>query len=323
MTKRLNIYRNIALFAALQLWLNAAIACANVLLVSSNSHFAMVHRIEATLYAQPHTALKIEHLVAENVKADHFQQTKDDNCLIVAIGSEALHAILKTKCKKPILSVLSRKSSINTLLHEHDRKLGDPSAPISAIYLDQPLERQLLLLQCLMPNHETNSIGVLLGPNSLIEQTQLQTLASKHHIKLNTIYVNKFENPVAVLDGLLDETQMVLAIPDHRVYNTKTTRGMLLTAFHKRVPLIGYSRTYVNNGALAGVYSTTKQLADQTAKQIIDILATNDVKLPQPQYPQDFTIAVNHQVARSLGLFVENETVLKQTIEKMEKLNHG
>lgn len=323
MIKTLNKYRIFILFAALQLWITVGHACPCVLLVSSNSHFGMVHRIEATLYAQPRPSPKLIHLVAENLKVDHFQQTEQQACLIVTIGAEALDAVLKTKTKKPILSVLARKSSFNAILREHDKKIGINDEPISVIYLDQPLERQLYLLQCLLPKQSDNSIGVLLGPNSLVEQEHLQSLAHKHQLKLNTIYVNKFENPVAVLDGLLDETHIVLAIPDQRVYNTKTTRGMLLTAFHKRVPLIGYSRTYVNNGALAGVYSTTKQLADQTANQIIHILASPNIKLPAPQYPKEFAIAVNYQVARSLGLSVDSEIVLKQTIEKMEKQKHG
>jgi len=324
MLKILNIYRRIVLFAALQLLLaGSSYACEQIVLISSNSHFGMVHRIEATLYAQPKPSPKLNHLIAENIKDSHFIEQYNRSCLIVTIGSEALELALKTKTKTPILSVLSRKSTVSTLLREHERTLDSNTLPITAIYLDQPLERQLFLLQSLLPSSKENNIGVLLGPNSLTEQETLQNLARKHQVKLNTIYVNKFENPVAVLDGLLDETNIVLAIPDNRIFNTKTTRGMLLTAFHKRVPLIGYSKTYVNNGALAAVYSTTKQLADQTATLILQILADEHKKLPKPMYPREFAVAVNYQVARSLGLHIENETMLKQTIDKMEKSSHG
>ncbi|MBS0287654.1 MAG: hypothetical protein JSR17_10180 [Proteobacteria bacterium] len=321
MLKTLNKYRHYVLFVALQLWCVTAFACANVLLVSSNSHFGMVHRIEAALYAQPTANIKLFHVVVENIKDSHFLDQYRQSCLIVTIGTEALAHTLKSKTKTPILSVLARKSTFNALLREHNRRLNDSSAPISVIYLDQPLERQLFLVQSLLSKETENNVGVLLGPNSLPEQGSLQSLAAKNKLKLNTIYVNKFENPVAVLDALLDETNIVLAIPDNRIFNTKTTRGMLLTAFHKRVPLIGYSRTYVNNGALAAVYSTTKQLADQSAKQVIHMLATN--KMQAPQYPKEFAVAVNYQVARSLGLSIESEVNLKQTIDKMEKNAHG
>lgn len=321
MLKNLNKFGLFILLAALQLWCIAAFACSNVLLISSNSHFGMVHRIEASLYAQPSPGIKLFHVVVENIKDSKFLDQYHQSCLIVTIGSEALAQSLKTKTKIPILSILIRKSTFHALLRNENLSLTNNSSRISAIYLDQPLERQLFLVQSLLSKENENSVGVLLGPNSLTEQEPLQSLATRHKLKLNTIYVNKFENPVAVLDGLLDETNIVLAIPDNRIFNTKTTRGMLLTAFHKRVPLIGYSRTYVNNGALAAVYSTTKQLADQSAKQIMHVLLTE--KMPAPQYPKEFAVAVNYQVARSLGLAIESEILLKQTIDKMEKQAHG
>jgi ABC-type uncharacterized transport system substrate-binding protein len=323
MLKNPKIILNLMVIAALQLWMSPLFACSSITLVSSNSHFAMVHRIEASLYAQPNPKPKLKHVIAENIEGENYFEKRNDSCLIVTIGSEALTNVLKTQTKLPILSVLVRKGVFHYLLTKHDRKLGDPQYPISVIYLDQPLERQLLLLQSLSPKQDKNQIGILLGPNSLQEQEYLQHLAQKNKFLLNTVYVNKFENPVAVLDALLDEVKIVLAIPDSRIYNSKTTRGMLLTAFHKRVPLIGYSKTYVNNGALASVYSTTKQLADQTAEQILQFSRSKDQKLPSAQYPREFAVAVNYQVARSLGLAVDSETALKYSIEKMEKQNHG
>lgn len=306
------------LFAICQ---SASFACSTISLVSSNSHFGIVHRIEANLYAQPSLQPKLTHLMAEAVKDNTFSTT--ETCLIVAIGAQALSAVLKTKTKVPILSVLIRKSSFFTLLKTYNRKLNDPAYPVTAIYLDQPLQRQLNLLQCILPATDpksAKSISVLLGPQSITEQEYLQKLARESNLKLSFAYVNKFENPVAVLDGAIDEAKAVLAIPDSRIYNPKTARGILLTAFHKRVPLLGYSRTYVNNGALAAVYSTTKQLAQQTANQILSVI-THPGKLPEPQYPQEFTVAVNYQVARSLEINIESEAKLKEAMDKMENLH--
>jgi len=306
-------------FAALQLWQSHAFACSTITLVSSNSHFGMVHRIEASLYSQPERQPKLVHIIAENIQNPQIFGQSKDSCLIVTIGSEALNKVLKSQTKAPILSVLTRKNTFHYLLKEHHRHLDDPQAPISVIYLDQPLERQLNLLQSLLPKEGKQNIGILLGPSSLAERSILQKLSSQKNLILTTVYVNKFENPVGVLDALLNDAEIVLAIPDNRIYNPKTTRGMLLTAFHKRVPLVGYSRTYVNNGALAAIYSTTKQLADQTAKQILAIIQNPNKKPSFAHYPEEFSVAVNYQVARSLGLTIESESQLKSTIEKLEK----
>lgn len=295
----------------------SCLACSSVLLFSSNSHLGVVHRIESALYAKPNPPPKLLHLGTENIKQKDLQVAANQACLIVTIGSEALAEILKTQTKTPILSILIRKHMFNHLLQENNRHQND-SYPITAIFLDQPIERQLNLLQCLLPLQPDKHLGVLLGPNSLEEQEFLQQETLHRNIKLTTIFVNKNENPVGVLDALIDEANVVLAIPDKRIYNPKTARGILLSAFHKRVSLIGYSKTFVNNGALAAVYSTSKQIAEQSAEQICTIL--HQKTLNPPQYPKEFTLAVNYQVARSLGLEIENEAELKIAMDKMEKI---
>lgn len=314
---RIKFWRYVLLIAAMQLLSYPAYGCSAITLISSNSHFGMVHRIEAALFGEPHSKLKIVHLIAEKVQGLAFFDQYADSCLIVTIGSESLAAVLKTQTKKPILSVLCRKNIFHSILKEHHRRLHDPKYPITSIYLDQPLKRQLNLLQCLLPKQDWH-IGILLGPNSSEEQEVLQKLANERKLTLTSVYVNNTENPVAVLDALINDAKVVLALPDNKIYNPKTARGMLLTAFHKRIPIVGYSRTYVNNGALAAVYSTTKQLADQTAHQILHIIKNKDNALSAPMYPEEFAIAVNYQVARSLARAIESEASLKNAMDKME-----
>lgn len=317
--------RSFSFLIILLAW-NFAFACSPVILISSNSQFGMVHRIEAALFSQPNTKPKLVHLISESVNSKDFFDQYPQACLIVPIGSQALAAVLKTNTKVPILSVLSRKNIFQHLLKLNNRRLYDPQQPITAIYLDQPLIRQLQLIEVLLPSENRQPIGVLIGARSIATQRTLQKQTQARNLSLNTIYVNKFENPVAVLDNLLNEAHVMLALPDRRIYNPKTARGILLTAFHKRVPLIGYSRTFVNNGALAAVYSSTKQMADQSAQQILTIISNPGKILPKPQYPNEYMIAVNYQVARSLGIAIDSEKALKQAMEAMNKRqlnNHG
>lgn len=301
---------------------NESLACSDILLVSNNSHFAIVHRIEAVVSAQPAPRPKLKHLILENTSPEQLKEKTQSACLIVSIGSDSLTLLLKAKVTQPILSILVRKNFIHKQLALYERSFNDSKSPITAIYLDQPLERQIQLLKALFGHHDKFKVGVLLGPHSSEEEYQLESLARKYNFLINLVYVNKLENPVAVFDALLNDTQAVLAIPDGQIYNQKTSRGILLTAFHKRIPLIAYSRTYVNNGALCAVYSTTKQIADQTASTIIKLAQKKHIELSKPQYPEDFSIAVNYQVAQSLGLHVEREPQIIQTIYRMEA-SHG
>jgi len=303
---------------SLLLWHNTLFACSNVVLVSNNSHFAIVHRIEDALFSKMQNQAKLTHLLSENMHDKSNLEPLSQACLIVTIGSESLRQVLETKTNRPILSVLTRRAIFDHLLEINHRRLNDPKSPISAIYLDQPIKRQLNLIACLFNHYPPKVVGVILGNESHYHQAELQKLSAEFPFALQTVIVDKFENPATVLDSLLHDTKVILAIPDNRIYNPKTARGMLLTAFHKRVPLVGYSRTFVNNGAFAAVYSNTKQLAAQTAEEIVKILHNKDKKLPAPQYPRGFTISLNHQVARSLGIPIDNEAQIKQEMDKLE-----
>jgi ABC-type uncharacterized transport system substrate-binding protein len=289
-------------------WLPASYGngCASIVLVSSTSHFSFVHRMEAALFSRLKPGQKLVNINSNTIKRPDFFDQIADPCLIVTVGSEALSTVLVTKTQIPILSTLTRKNIFHQLLAQFNRGLHDNEYPISAIYLDQPLARQFDLIKQIFPHKKDREpIGVILGSQSMTEQTALQTLSKEKKMTLTLQYVNKAENPVAVLDAMANEVKCVLAIPDNTIYNPKTSHGILLTSFNKRVPLIGYSRAYVNNGALAALYSTTKQLAQQTADVILTFIDSG--KLPSPQYPKEYTLALNHQLIRSLGIKVDKE----------------
>lgn len=295
-----------------------ALASSNVLLISSNSHFAMVHRTEAALFSQPSPRPNISHVLVDQLQNPAHFHIHSDVSLVVTFGAEALEAVLKLNTEKPILAILIRKNTFYNLLSIYHRKINDSQYPISAIYLDQSLERQLNLIQTIFPDIDyKSSVGVLFGPGSINQQEELLQLAEANQLRLNTIYVNNFENPVAVMDAFLDEVRVLLALPDNRIFNPHSARGILLAAFHKHVPLIGYSQSYVKNGALISLFSSTKQIAQQTAQAILTIIDQN--QLPAPQYPNEFSIEVNYQVARSLNINIGSEADLLQKLLAKEK----
>ena len=298
----------------------AANASPTVLLISNNSHFAMVHRIEAALFSQPSPRPMISHLLVDQLQHTNHPQINSEIELVVTFGAEAFESVLKSNIQKPVLSILIRKNTFQQLLNQYQRNTEDKQYPVSAIFLDHPLQRQLNLIRLLFPEIDgKGSIGVLFGPNSIHQQEELLCIAEDNHIRLSTIYVNNFENPVAVMDAFLDEVRVLLALPDSRIFNPHSARGILLAAFHKQVPLIGYSQSYVKNGALVSLFSSTKQIAQQTAQAILTTLDQN--QLPPAQYPKEFVVEINYQVARSLNINMESEATLQQKMLVKEKSN--
>ena len=99
------------------------------------------------------------------------------------------------------------------------------------------------------------------------------------------------------------------------VVSRDTAQSLLLTTYRANIPVIAFSHAYVRAGALAAVYSTPEQIGQQTGEAILRLNQSGSWNLPKPQYPKYFSVSVNSQVARSLGLEIESEQVL---VEKLK-----
>ncbi len=226
-----------------------------------------------------------------------------DADLNIAVGMRAANAL--AALKRPVLNVFVPKSG-------YDKWAKSPNSHInSAIFLDQPMERQLGLLVAALPR--VRHIGILYTtpPPGL---PGLRQLALERHLVLHEKVVGPEQDLVDALDGVLEESEALLVLPDTDVYNAGTIRNILLTSYRKQVPLIGISPAYVKAGALCAIYSTPSQIAVQAAETIRQFAAT--AKLPSGQYPKEFEVSVNKQVARSLDLPLKDAEKLRDEIRR-------
>jgi len=230
-------------------------------------------------------------------------ETADDSDLTIAVGMSAASALATST--KPVLSVLVPKAGYD--------KLAKPVAAIhsSAIYIDQPIERQISLLVAAMP--KVKRIGVLYSAFHP-ELTSLRRTLAERNILLFEEAVGQ-EHPLHdALEEVLGESEVLLVLPDTEIYNAGTIRNILLSSYRKQVPLIGISKSYVKAGALCAIYSTPKQIVIQTVEAVKQYISTG--KLPSSQYPKDFEVSVNMQVARSLDLPVKDADKLRDEVRK-------
>jgi hypothetical protein len=225
--------------------------------------------------------------------------------LYVAVGSKS--AGLLAARDIPTLHVFVPKSGFERL----QRESGTRTAPRSAIYLDQPMERQVALLSSALPG--TRDIGVLYTQPPP-ELSVLRRLLAERNIRLHERSVDPAHPLNDALESVLDRSEVLLVLPDTDIYNAGTIRNILLTSYRKQIPLIGISPAYVKAGALCAVYSTPEQVAAQAQVMIERYAATR--KLPAAQYPADFEVSLNIQVARSLDLRLKDAEHLRDEIRR-------
>lgn len=174
---------------------------------------------------------------------------------------------------------------------------------ISALYRDQPLSRQLRLAKLLIPH--LKKVAVLYDRALPISLTQLQ---HESGTEIETLNIHDTPNWAKSLSQLMQSSDALLGVDDPLVYNGESIRSILLTTYRHGKVLIGPSRPFVNAGSLASCYTSSADYLQQLAAMVKTRLQSG--RLPGPQYPRTFNVAVNPQIAVSLNLSIPDEKAL-------------
>ena len=233
--------------------------------------------------------------------------------VLVAVGTLAMTAMARKPPSVPVLNVLVPRASFRSVARSSART--QDSRLFSAVFFDQPWTRQLSLIRNAIPGRR---VGILLSKDSAELSGSLLAAARDVHMVANIEMVADEEDLVPALKRLLPNSDALLAVPDAAIYNRGNIATILLTSYRAKVPLFGFSQSYVKAGALAAVYSQPWQIAQQVA-DIIQGLPTNG-SLPAPQSPRYFSVDINPQVRLSLELNMADEG---QLLLKLNQLPEG
>ncbi|MDT8387879.1 MAG: ABC transporter substrate binding protein [Thiogranum sp.] len=234
--------------------------------------------------------------------------------LVVALGIQAARAVRHQQPDAPVLYALIPQASWQQL--QQSGELHCPEQRCSAVFIDQPLPRLLSIISTAFG--KPTRIGVLLGPTSAQQHEELSRLAASHKMTLVTEQVSDQADLLPALDRLLENSDLLLAVADPLIYNSRTTRSLLLTTYRYRVPMLAYSRAFVEAGAALAVYSTPRQIGRQSADIIATWLKNPQAGLPAPQYPSNYRVRINSRVADSLRLDLARNPDLLSIIRKAD-----
>lgn len=232
-----------------------------------------------------------------------------DARMLVAVGTTAAEALAAVPGRTPALAVLVPRAWYARI---GQARLSDGRRAVSAIFLDQPFERQAQLIRLALP--DVKKVGVLLsaGQAALVEDIE-SALRSQ---KLQMVYVSQDpgERLALSLETVFAESDMLLAVPDPHIFNSNTAQSLFLTSYRFRDPVMGYSRSLTRAGALLSVHSSPAQVGRQAAEWLNGALSGAMLRLPAASYPAYFSVSVNEQVARSLGFVLLPEAELEKRL---------
>jgi putative ABC transport system substrate-binding protein len=121
-------------------------------------------------------------------------------------------------------------------------------------------------------------------------------------------------NLLDAANNLLPRVDLLLALPDSKIYKRDNIKSILVTSYRHQRPVIAFSKAFVNAGALAAIYSTPDQIARQ-ASDLLNTLPAGISQLPPAQAPSLFAISINSAVAQSLNLDVPDEAVIRRSLQ--------
>jgi len=304
---------------ALQRIVRLGVACVCLAIVSSQAVAARVAVLlsdDATPYQEvyqviraylddtPHEAVRV---YAEGLTPAALNDAR----LVVAVGVGAAEALAALPERPPVLAILVPRS---WYLKTGRARLGSSSRRgLSAIYLDQPFERQALLIRLALP--DVRRVGVLLSAEQSSMVNELDSALRAQGLSLVYATLTQDERLITPLEAVLTEADLLLALPDPLVFNRNTAQSLFLTSYRYRDPVLGYSRSLTRAGALLSLHSSPAQIGRQAAEWISSAMQGGTVRLPPPAYPSYFSVSINDQVARSLGFILPPEADLEKRLE--------
>jgi ABC-type uncharacterized transport system substrate-binding protein len=252
-------------------------------------------------------------IIITKLTPDEKTKTVDNKTdIVIGIGSAGIQSADKhyPNIKKLFISTAPNKYRL-----DRDKNKND-----AILYMTQSYCRQIQFIKLL--NTHWKTISILNSQKNPVDSSFIQQCANNYDINIYTVNTTLEENLTNKIKNALSHSDVLLALPDNNIYNSKTVKNILLTSYRHRKPVIAFSKNFVNAGALASVHSNTEQIA-QSASKLIEQYFDSDKRFIKPiNHPDAFDININRQVFRALDLSIPDMDKLKQSLQRPVQDNY-
>lgn len=231
---------------------------------------------------------------------------------IVTIGPSTFSRIREANRQSPVLALLVGQHFLEGVSH-------DAPGSISGIYQGTPLLQQALIGKAILPQATRIALVATSSTAELYEPLIDQLPA--HKLEARLFVVDDDKQLIPTLTRALSYGDFLLAAPDKAIYNPRTIKHILLTAYRRNRIVIGPSKAYVKAGALASGYAPLPAMARMATDYLQVFLETG--KFPEPAYPSRLQVEINQQVARSLNIPLPASEQIIQAVEQELKSQGG
>lgn len=233
-----------------------------------------------------------------------------DSGPIITTGPSAFSRARQANRSAPILALLVDKSFISGFA---DRSPGQ----ITGVLYDVPLIRQALTGKAILP--QATKIALLATADSVELYEPLIDKLPTYGMSARLFLVDDDDKLIPTLVRALGYGDFLLAAPDSAIYNPRTIKHILLTAYRRNQIVIGPTQAYVKAGSLASSYAPFPEMIEMADEFLTTYFETGE--FPSPSYPENFRVEVNAQVARSLNIPLPSREDIAQRVDRQLTVN--
>ena len=223
--------------------------------------------------------------------AQEFKNTSD---IVVAISTPSAQAAVNNIKDKPIFFAAITNPESAGVLVENVTGVSDRS----------PVKKQVELIKEILP--ETKKIGVVYNTseqNSFYLTDEFKKEAEKNGYEVVIKGITNVNEIASALDTILPEIDVLYTTIDNTIASTYP----LIIDKSKKVnkPVIGATKSYVDQGALASEGISDYKVGYQTGEMIVRYLKGEDIKNMKFEVVRESERYINREVAKNFKIVVE------------------
>jgi len=250
-------------------------------------------------HVDPTTRFKI--VMAQELNSDSIDPGTQN--LLVALGQSAVEAIKGFNVGANSINAYLTFEQYNNLEIDHQ----------ATVLLDQPLHRYLAFCKLMLG---VESIGLIEASEAKLKPGEVKT-PDEFSLIVNRYQVNPANKLLPVLRDLLQHNDSLLMLPQQSIYNRNTVKGVLLTSYRSRKPVVSYSPAHVKSGAVASIFSSPVDIGRHLAILINKGLQNEPGTGATFQFARFYSITTNSRVAGALGINLPTEQNLRSKLDKL------
>ncbi len=207
--------------------------------------------------------------------------------LVIAVGNNALLAAQRYGTA-PVLATMVLKAD-----------LARSQPPWAAVVLDLSLTETLSGLARVFPGK--TRAGMIRNPEAdSVAEAVLMGQAKAAGMTIKIVDCRRPEGLLQALLSLRDVVDFVWCPPEATLFNGTTVQPLIRASLGNALPVAGFSASFVQSGAAAGVYPDYREMGAQTGDLARKFLS--GASTAGQEGPRKIRVAVNARVARLLGI---------------------